>query len=158
MVGGSWGLQYRGIRNERDRGGRLAWLKVGKGEWRIGNERRERELEGEREREREQTKDGGTRHEKQGMRSAEEREESNVSLAVTLPRRRRLLPDLFTLAAADTFLDFQNNAAIKQRERVKSAWQANDIYLLRCKYQKAESAIRPFEMRVACRVPRATRK
>lgn len=93
---GGWvagGRGYRGIQKER--GDREGW---------------ERELE--------QTKDGGSRLAKRGM-GDEKSEESNVFLAVTLRRRRRLVLDLFTLAAGDIFLDFQNNAAIKQRRRVR---------------------------------------
>lgn len=69
-------------------------------------------------RELEQAKDGEPRLGNRGS-GDEKSEESNVFLAMTLRRRRRSVPDLFTLAAADTFLDFQNNATIKQRRRVR---------------------------------------
>lgn len=41
------------------------------------------------------------------------RKESNVLLGLTTPRRLPA-PELFTLAAGDTFLDFQNNGAMRQ--------------------------------------------
>lgn len=43
--------------------------------------------------------------------------------------RRRLVPEHFTLAVGDIFLDFQNNTAIKQRRRVRVAWSVKNIFI-----------------------------